>query len=93
MAKQYLAKVLKYTAIFEPAEEGGFVVTIPALPGCVTQGETFEEAVVMAKDAVKCYLGSLKKHGEPIPEESSRGFVWTIDVPTPIHNISVKKVG
>ena len=37
-------KSYKYTAVFEPAEEGGYVVYIPALPGCVTQGETFEEA-------------------------------------------------
>ncbi|MCK4554272.1 type II toxin-antitoxin system HicB family antitoxin [Candidatus Parcubacteria bacterium] len=49
-------KVYKYTAVFEPAEEGGYVVYIPALPGCVTQGETFEEAQQMAEDVVAGYL-------------------------------------
>jgi len=91
MAKKQRVKIYKYSALFEPAEEGGFVVTIPALPGCVTEGDTFEEAVEMAKDAVKCYLGSLRKHKEPIPEESSGGFVGTIDVPIPVRAISTKK--
>jgi len=84
-------KVLKYTAIFEPAEEGGFTVTIPSLPGCVTEGDTFEEAVKMAKDAIKCYLASLTKHKESIPEESPREFIGTIDVSMPLSCLSAKK--
>ncbi len=38
-----------YTALFEPAEEGGYTVTVPALPGCITGGDTFEEAQAMAQ--------------------------------------------
>lgn len=49
-------KILNYTAIFEPAEEGGYIVSVPALPGCSTQGETFEEATEMIKDAIEGYL-------------------------------------
>ena len=56
MAKNIKKKVYNYTAIFEPAEEGGYVVYVPALSGCVTQGDTFEEAEVMAKDAIEEYL-------------------------------------
>ena len=74
-------KILKYTTIFEPAEEGGYVVTVPALPGCVTEGDTFEEAVEMVKDAIKCYCGSLIKHGEPIPEEPEEEFIGVVEVP------------
>jgi len=62
-------KIYSYTVIFEPAEEGGYTVTVPALPGCITEGDTFEEAKVMAKDAIRCYLESLAKDGEPIPVE------------------------
>ncbi len=58
-----------YTAEFEPAEEGGYVVTVPALPGVVTQGETLEEARAMAADAIQGYLESLKEDGLPIPVE------------------------
>lgn len=73
-------KIYKYTALFEPAEEGGFTVTIPSLPGCVTEGDTFEEAAKNAQDAIKCYLGSLAKHNEPIPKDATGEFVGTINV-------------
>ena len=63
-------KILKFTVVFEKAEEDGYIVTVPALPGCMTQGETFEEAEAMIKDAIKCYCASLIKHGEPIPKEN-----------------------
>ena len=53
-------KIYNFTAIFEPAEEGGYVVYVPAIPGCVTQGETFEEAEMMAKDAIEGCLNVLK---------------------------------
>ncbi len=56
-----------YTAVFEPATEGGFIVTVPALPGLVTEGDTIEEARAMVKDAIRGYLESLVKHGEEIP--------------------------
>ncbi len=59
----------RYTVVFEPAEEGGFVVTVPALPGLVTEGDSLEEAREMAKDAIRGYLESLRKHGEEIPLE------------------------
>src|SRR5713226_3795461 len=59
----------KYTAVFEPAEEGGYVVTVPALPGLVTEGDTLDEARKMVKDAIRGYLESLVKHGEEIPLE------------------------
>jgi len=58
-----------YTVLFEPAEEGGFVVTCPALPGLVTEGETLEEARMMAQDAIRGYLESLRKDHRPIPVE------------------------
>jgi len=62
-------KIYKYTAIFEPAEEGGYVVYVPTLPGCVTQGETFEQAYQMAKDAISGYLSVLQEDKEEIPVE------------------------
>ena len=59
----------RYTVVFEPAEEGGYVVTVPALPGLATEGNSLAEARDMAKDAVRGYLESLRKHGEEIPLE------------------------
>jgi len=72
-------KVLRYTAIFEEAPEGGYVVRIPTL-GCVTQGDTFEEAKAMARDAIQAYPASLVKHGDPIPQEGPVEIVSSISV-------------
>ena len=62
--------MLKYTIILVPEEEGGYSVEVPALPGCFTQGETKEEAIAMAKEAIELYLESCKAHGESIPQET-----------------------
>lgn len=62
-------KVLNYTVIMTPDETGGYVVTCPALPGLVTEGDTIEEARAMAADAIKLYIESLQMDGEPIPTE------------------------
>ncbi|MEX0617152.1 MAG: type II toxin-antitoxin system HicB family antitoxin [Candidatus Woykebacteria bacterium] len=63
-------KVLNYTVYLQKAEEGGYVVSAPALPGCTTQGGTKEEALQMIKDAIEGYIASLKKHGEAVPQET-----------------------
>lgn len=61
--------MLRYTVILVPEETGGFSVEVPALPGCQTQGETRDEAIAMAKEAIELYLESLMAHNEPIPQE------------------------
>ena len=59
-----------YTIILTPEPDGSaYNVTVPALPGCFTFGETIEEAIAMAKDAIQCHIAGLLKVGEPIPEE------------------------
>lgn len=70
-----------YTIILEPdAEEGGYTVKVPALPGCVTQGDSLEDAISMAKDAIALYLDSLVADGAAIPEERERPQVLSIKV-------------
>jgi predicted RNase H-like HicB family nuclease len=64
----------KFVVYLEPAEEGGYVVSCPQLPGCVTQGETAKEALEMIKDAIQGYIASLQKHGEPIPPSLEEGI-------------------
>ena len=61
-----------YTVHIEPVEEGGFIAYFPALPGCHTQGDTFEEVIAMAKDVLVGYLETLREHDEPIPQENTR---------------------
>ena len=62
-------QIHRYTVIFEPAEEGGYVVHVPALNGAATQGETLEEAREMAKDLIIGYLEALAKDGRSAPVE------------------------
>lgn len=50
--------------------EGGFTVVVPALPGCISYGRTLAEAKAMASDAINSYLESLRKHGEPILDDT-----------------------
>ena len=62
-------RLLSYRILLRKEPEGGYTVTVPTLPGCVTYGETVEEAVAMAKEAIEVYLESLREHGEEIPTE------------------------
>jgi predicted RNase H-like HicB family nuclease len=56
-----------FEAIFTPQEEGGFTVEVPDLPGCVSEGETFEEAEENIQEAIGLYLETLEERGLPIP--------------------------
>jgi antitoxin HicB len=60
---------MTYTVVLIPAEEGGYTVLVPALPGCVTEGDTLTEALLMAEDAIEGYLAVLAEDGDPIPDE------------------------
>jgi antitoxin HicB len=68
--RQETVSEYSFTVLFEPAAEGGYVVTCPALPGLVTEGDTLAGARAMARDAIRAYLESLRKDGEPIPSDS-----------------------
>lgn len=61
----------QFTVIIERQPEGEYLVTVPALPGCYTEGRTLEEARLMAADAIRAYCASLLKHGEPIVAQQS----------------------
>lgn len=57
----------EFEVVLQPEEAGGFSVSVPALPGCHTQGETREEALEMARDAIEGYLEVLADEGRPLP--------------------------
>lgn len=71
----------EYTIILHPDEEqGGYTVTVPSLPGCITEGDSIEQAIAMAKDAIQLYIESLIADGEPIPEEHEHPQAIVINV-------------
>jgi antitoxin HicB len=63
----------RYTILLDrDPEDGSYTVTVPALPGVITQGRDLDEAVAMAREAIACHIEGLQKDGEPIPEEADR---------------------
>ncbi|HEY9583926.1 MAG TPA: type II toxin-antitoxin system HicB family antitoxin [Candidatus Paceibacterota bacterium] len=64
---------LYFTAFFEKNELNGYTVTVPTLPGLVTEGRTIDEATKMVRDAIKCYIGGIKKAKEKIYPEKEVG--------------------
>ena len=66
-----MAKPLTYSLAVEPhPEEGGYLAYFPALTGCHTWGESYEQAVRNAEEALVGYLEALQKNGESIPQEN-----------------------
>ncbi|MCX5858522.1 MAG: type II toxin-antitoxin system HicB family antitoxin [Proteobacteria bacterium] len=59
-----------YKVIFEPQEEGGYTVTVPSLPGCISEGDSYDKALANIKEAIALYLESLQADGLPVPEEN-----------------------
>lgn len=57
---------MKYRVLIEQDEDGMFIIEVPALPGCISQGKTREEALQNIQEAITAYLESLKARGEPI---------------------------
>jgi predicted RNase H-like HicB family nuclease len=66
---------MKFRITVEPDEDGVFVAECPALPGCVSQGKTRDEAMANIRDAIQGYLASLKQHGEPVPRGISEEII------------------
>jgi len=70
-----------FTILLHPDRDaGGYTVTVPTLPGCVTQGETLEEAVAMARDAIRLHIEALIADGEPVPDETEHPQALVITV-------------
>lgn len=60
-----------YTIVVEPEEDGGYYVTVPALPGCFTRGSTIEECRERAVEAIEVHIAGLQADGEPGPEAAA----------------------
>ena len=76
-------KILKYDVVFEEQKVGGYSVTVPALPGCISEGDTFKEAKANISEAITAYLESMIKHGEEIPSGNTNILVEQIKVQRP----------
>jgi len=73
-------QVLRYNAVFESCDEGGFTVTVPKLPGLVTEGDTYEKALVNVQDAIAGYLQIMNEAGENLPDPDEKVFSTPVDL-------------
>ena len=79
MAKKKLEQISTYFAVFDPAVEGGYNVTFPDFPGCVTFGKTFEESKKNAKEVLELWLEELASEEQDIPRYTSRPIIDEIE--------------
>lgn len=74
-------KILEYNAIFTPEDEGGYSVYAPDLPGCISQGDTFEEAKANIKEAIELYLEDADEELYMVtPDQSRKEFMAPVSV-------------
>ena len=66
---------MRYTVILQKEKDGGYVATVPSLPGCVSQGDTREEALSNIREAADLYVEDCLAAGEAVPEEDEREYV------------------
>jgi predicted RNase H-like HicB family nuclease len=66
---------MQYTVILEQEADGGCVAVVPALPGCVSQGDTREEAMANIREAIDLYIEDCIEAGDPVPTEAGREYV------------------
>ena len=84
---------LPYRVVLYPAEEGGYVVEIPELPGCLSQGETLTEAMEMIQDAKKCWIETCIELGRPVPEPVREDYSGKLNIriPRSLHRALTEK--
>jgi predicted RNase H-like HicB family nuclease len=66
---------MRYTVVLEQESDGGYVASVPALPGCVSQGDTRAEALANIREAIELYIEDCRAAGDPIPTEAGKEFV------------------
>jgi predicted RNase H-like HicB family nuclease len=66
---------MRYTVVLERESDGGYVVSVPALPGCVSQGDNRDEALANVQEAIELYVEDCREAGDPVPIEDGREYV------------------
>jgi antitoxin HicB len=66
---------MRYTVVLERESDGGYVASVPTLPGCVSQGDSRAEALDNIREAIQLYLDDCRDAGDPIPTEAGREFI------------------
>lgn len=72
---------MRYTVLLDPDPNGdGYTVTVPALPGCITEGATIDEALANAREAITCHIEGLLASGDDVPHEAPTLIPLVVEV-------------
>lgn len=87
---------LPYKVVFRPSPEGGYGISVPELPGCISQGETLEEAFAMIEDAKRSWIACALEDGEEVPEpepteSENYSGKYVVRIPKSLHRDLVRK--
>jgi len=82
--KKSREKISSYAVIFDPTKEGGFNVSFPDFPGCVTFGRTFEEARAKAREVLELWLEEMNEYRQSIPIRTGRPIIDEVRVKLPV---------
>ena len=74
---------MRYTVVLVPGESATYVAYVPVIPGCVTQGDTIEEALAMAADAATGILAIMAEDGDELPVEAPGAIIGSVEVLVP----------
>lgn len=66
---------MRYTVVLEQEPDGGYAVSVPALPGCISQGDSRPDALANIREAISLYLQDCRDAGDPIPTEAGKEFI------------------
>lgn len=69
---------MRYTVVLERENDGGYVVSVPALPGCMSQGDTRAEVLNNIREAIELYIEDCRDAGDPVPTEAGKEFVEVV---------------
>ena len=75
-----LVNTMRYKTVLRRDPDGGYVVTVPALPGCVSQGETREEALTNVRAAIVAYVADCRDAGDPVPSDDESTELVDVDL-------------
>jgi predicted RNase H-like HicB family nuclease len=67
--------MIRYTVVLEKEDDGGYVVSVPALPGCVSQGDSRAQALANIREAIELYVEDCRDAGDPVPTDAGKEFV------------------
>jgi predicted RNase H-like HicB family nuclease len=66
---------VRHTVVLEQEADGGYVATVSALPGCVSQGDTRPEVLANVREAIELYVEDCRDAGDPVPTEAGREYI------------------